>query len=420
MLKLADGVRRQASCGPARANSSERPKRAIWSSTGDDPSAQPAVGESGRASCRRSVYFLVSLAMLGCAAGEPATDQELNWSFVREFELGSVAGPDALFQVDDWSITVSDDGTFTVLDKGNRRIARFDRDGAFIGAFGSGGRGPAELGYPVAILGPRGDTIRVLDGPSSSYKIFAATGQFLGEEAAEVVGLSREQRLLREATALKREVGHRSGEATVRDQLLLVRRSTDTLLLTELEKPAWRTFRVPECQMEIPIPRLFEWELRWDASDDVVVANSEPGYVIQIFERGRIVAQGTRPIEPDVVSRDLALERIGQGSAVGVAGRRCRLDPMEELDGRGYSEWRQIVSDIRVDAGGWIWVRRHAAPLEDPDRLIIDVFDQDGEYEGTLPDDAPWPAVVTRSGRAVVLEADELDIQTFVVYRVER
>lgn len=325
-----------------------------------------------------------------------------------------------MYQVDEWSITASDDGTFTVLDKGNRRIARFDRNGTFIGAFGSGGRGPAEFGYPIAMLGPRGDTIRVLDGPSSSYKIFAATGQFLGDEAVEVVGLSREQKLVREATALKREVGHRSGGLTVNDQLLLVSHPADTLLLTELEKPAWTTFRVRDCQMEIPIPPLFEWELRWDASDDVVAVNSEPGYVIQIFKGRRLVARGTRRIEPDVVSRDLALERIGQGSEVGVAGRRCRLDPMEELEGRGYSEWRQVVSDIRVDAGGWIWVRRHAAPPEDPDRLVIDVFDQEGRYEGTLPDDAPWPAVVTRGSRAVVLETDELDIQTFVVYRVER
>lgn len=65
-------------------------------------------------------------------------------------------------------------------------------------------------------------------------------------------------------------------------------------------------------------------------------------------------------------------------------------------------------------------MRRHAAPPEDPDRLIIDVFDQEGGYQGTLPDEAPWPAVVTRDGRAVVLETDELDIQSFVVYRVER
>ena len=367
------------------------------------------------------MYSLALLATLGCAAADPGTDRELDWDFVREFALGSIEGPDALFEVDDWSITISDDGTFTVLDKGNRRIARFDRNGAFIGAFGSGGRGPAEFGYPVAILGPRGDTIRVLDGPSSSYKIFAATGQFLGsEEAVGVVGLSREQRLLREATALKREVGYRAGEPTVSDQILLVRNPADTLLLTELRKPAWTTFRVSDCRMEIPIPPLFEWELRWDASDNVVAVNSEPGYVIQIFERGGIVARGTRPIEPAVVSRDLALQRIGQGSEVGVAGRRCRLDPLEELEGRGYSEWRQIVSGIRVDAAGWIWVRRHAAPPEDPDRLVIDVFDHEGAYHGTLRDDAPWPALVTRDDRAVVLETDELDIQTFVVYRVER
>ena len=366
------------------------------------------------------MYFVVLITTLGCAASERARDRELDWAFTREFALGSAEGPGALFQVDDWSITVSDDGMFTVLDRGNDRIVRFDRSGAFVDAFGSVGRGPSEFGYPVAILGPRADTIWVLDGPSSSYKIFAATGQFLSEKPVEVIGLSREQKLLEDGIVLKREIGYRSEGATVIDQLLIVPNSADTLLLAEITKPTWTTFRVPDCRMMIPIPPLFEWELRWDASGDIVAVNSESGYVIQIFEAGRIVAHGTRPIEADFVSRDVALARIGEGSTVGVAGRRCRLDPMEELEGRGYSEWRQIVVGVRVDAEGWIWVRRHAAPPEDPDRLVTDVFDQEGEYYGTLPDDAPWPAILTRDGRAVVLETDELDIQRFVVYRVER
>ena len=141
---------------------------------------------------------------------------------------------------------------------------------------------------------------------------------------------------------------------------------------------------------------------------------------IQVFEGGTRTRLMGRPIEAAVVNREVALERIGEGTTVGVAGKRCRLDPVEELETRGFEEQRQVVSAIRVDGAGWIWVRRHAAPLSEPDRFVTDVFDLDGVYRGTLPEGSPWPATFTADGRVIALETDELGIQSFVVCSVGR
>ncbi|WP_420632643.1 hypothetical protein [Candidatus Palauibacter sp.] len=368
------------------------------------------------------VAVLALLSLNACKVPDATADSPLNWTFTPMLRLGSTSGLDALYGVDEHSITLGPEGSFVVLDKGNYRVLTFDPRGTLVGEFGSQGEGPAAFGYPVAILGPRNDTVRVLDGPSSSYKVFDSEGEFLGQESVDAIfELRNRQRLVEGGTVIMREVGYRSDGPTVSDHVLLVCGAGDTLALATLVKRARGELAVPECLiLSIPVSPLFDPALVWDAMGDVVAVNDQPEYVIQIFDGGTRSRLLERPIEAAAVSREVALERIGEGSTVGVAGRRCRIDPVEELETRGFEERRQVVSAIRVDGEGWIWVRRHAAPLSEPDRFVTDVFGPDGVYQGTLPESAPWPATFTADGRVVALETDELDIQSFVVYSVGR
>jgi len=368
------------------------------------------------------VLVFLLLALNACEVQEEAADSPLNWTFTPTLRLGSASGPDALYRVDEHSITLGPEGTFVVLDKGNHRVVTFDPLGTLVGEFGSRGEGPAAFRYPVAILGPRNDTIRVLDGPSSSYKIFDSRGEFLGQEAVDrVFELTSQQRLVERGTLIMRQVGLRSVGSAVSDRLLLVRGSADTLPVAEVAKRPRADFSVPECRiLSIPMSPLFDPALVWDARGDVVAVNDQPEYVIHVFEGGTTSRRLERPVEPAAVSMEDARGRIGAGTTVALAGQRCRIDPVEELEARGFEEQRQVVSAIRVDGDEWVWVRRHAAPLSEPDRFVTDVFDSDGDYRGTLPEDAPWPAIFTPDGRLVALEADELDIQSFVVYEIGR
>ena len=373
------------------------------------------------ASCA-CVAVLALLSLNACEVPDATADSPLNWTFTPTLRLGSTSGPDALYGVDEHSITLGPEGTFVVLDKGNYRVLTFDPNGTLVGEFGSQGEGPAAFGYPVAILGPRSDTIRVLDGPSSSYKVFDSRGEFLWQEPVDgIFELGTRQRLVEGGTMVMREVGYYSDAPTVTDHLLMVRAPGDTLALATLVKRARGDLAVPECGiLSMSVSPLFDPALVWDAMSDVVAVNNHPEYVIQIFEGGTSSRLLERPIEAVAVSREDALRRIGEGSTVGVGSAPCRLDPVEELETRGFEEQRQVVSAIRVDGEGWIWVRRHAAPLSEPDRFVTDVFDSDGLYQGTLPEGAPWPATFTADGRVVALETDELDIQSFVVYSVGR
>ncbi|WP_419167582.1 hypothetical protein [Candidatus Palauibacter sp.] len=373
------------------------------------------------ASCA-CVAVLALLSLNACEVPDATADSPLNWTFTPTLRLGSTSGPDGLYGVDEHSITLGPEGTFVVLDKGNYRVLTFDPNGTLVGEFGSQGEGPAAFGYPVAVLGPRSDTIRVLDGPSSSYKVFDSRGEFLWQEPVDgIFELGTRQRLVEGGTMVMREVGYYSDAPTVTDHLLMVRAPGDTLALATLVKRARGDLAVPECGiLSMSVSPLFDPALVWDAMGDVVAVNDQPEYVIQIFEGGTRARFLERPIEAAAVNREVALERIGEGSTVGVAGRRCRIDPVEELETRGFEERRQVVSGIRVDGEGWIWARRHAAPLSEPDRFVTDVFDPDGVYQGTLPEGAPWPATFTADGRVVALETDELDIQSFVVYSVGR
>lgn len=375
---------------------------------------------------RRAVLgsIVAGLLVLGACGDirDETVDVSLNWTFTPTVRLGSASGRDALYRVDEYGITQGPDGTFVVLDEGNYRVLTFDGSGTLVGEFGSQGESAEAFGYPVAILGPRNDTIRVLDGRSSSYKIFNSQGEFLGQERVdEIFGLRSQQRLVGDGIVVVREVGYRSDGPTVSDHLMLVRSAGDTLPLATLAKPAWAVFSVPECQIiSIPIPPVFESALVWDAMGDVVAVNDGPEYVVQVFEGGVENRRLERPILADEVNREIALRKIGPGSGVGVGDRRCRFDPEEELETRGFEERRQVVSDLRVDGDGWIWARRHAASLSEPDRLVVDVFDSDGVYRGTLPEASPWPATFTADGRMVALEVDDLGIQSYVVYSIDR
>lgn len=369
------------------------------------------------------VALLALLSLNACEVRDAEADSPLDWTFTPTLRLGSTSGPDALYGVDEHSITLGPGGTFVVLDKGNYRVLTFDPRGTLVGEFGSQGDGPAAFGYPVAILGPRNDTIRVLDGPSSSYKVFDSAGEFLGQESVDrIFELRNQQRLVEGGTVIMREVGYRSDGPTVSDHVLLVRGAGDTLALATLVKRARGDLAAPECGiLSISVSPLFDPALVWDARGDVVAVNDHPQYVIQVFEGGRTSRRLERPIEAVAVSREDALRRIGDGSRVGIVGSAsCRLDPVEELETRGFEERRQVVSAIRVDGDGWVWVRRHAAPLSEPDRFVTDVFDPGGAYRGTLPEGSPWPATFTADGRVIALETDELDIQSFVVYSVGR
>ena len=369
----------------------------------------------------RALTFAAAGAAAGC--GMPANldeDRELAWTLTPEFRLGSQSGRDALHRVSARSTTVGPDGSFYVLDKGNYRVVKFDAGGDFVREFGSRGEGRSEFAYPMALLGPRGDTLSILDGPSLSHKLFTTAGDFLEARRIPQSAASEDQRDTSDGIVLVEIFGYRSRSAEVTDRLVLIRDRGDTITLADQTRASSGTYTIPVCNYTIPAEPLFRHVLWWDAAGDLIAATQSADYSVHVFNRGRLVQELKRAIPPAPITEVVARAEVGDGSTWSVAGRACTADPEEELRARGFEDFRQVITGIRVDPTGWIWVRRHAAPPGEEDRHRIDVFDSAGGFRGTLPADTPWPGMFTPDGRVVRRELDEFDVEYLVVYRIDR
>ncbi|MXX68861.1 MAG: hypothetical protein F4Y74_07870 [Gemmatimonadales bacterium] len=370
---------------------------------------------------KRSLAATMVVVVSGC--GSPADSPQepvLSWDLTPEIRLGAQSGPSALYRVSARSTTMGPDGSFYVLDKGNHRVVTFSPEGDFVGAFGSKGDGRSELAYPMALLGPRGDTLWVLDGPSRSYKLFTTNGRFLETRRVRGSAASEDQRYIADGIVLVEILGYRDDSAEVTDRLVLIRGVGDTVTLSSHTRTAPGTYVIPVCNYIVPAEPLFRHILWWDAAGDMIAATYGAEYSVQLFRGGRFTGNLERAIAPAAISEALAREEVGDGSTWSIAGRGCTADPEEELAARGFEGFRQVIRGVRVDPAGWIWVRRHAALPGEDNRYRIDVFDSAGTFHGTLPPDTPWPGMFTPDGRVVRRELDGLDIEYLVVYRIDR
>ena len=81
-------------------------------------------------------------------------------------------------------IAVDEAGALYVADTGNARIVRYDKDGKYLGSFGSAGEGDGKFKAPVGIaFGPRGNLL-VLDRGTGFVQAFSKNGTFVARVVA--------------------------------------------------------------------------------------------------------------------------------------------------------------------------------------------------------------------------------------------
>ena len=74
------------------------------------------------------------------------------------------------------------------------------------------------------------------------------------------------------------------------------------------------------------------------------------------------------------------------------------------------------LGPLAISPDGTLWARRFTVGS---DASPIDIFDPEGVFVGTLPEDSPFPIGFLPDGRILVSETDELDVQRLVVRTVE-
>jgi len=111
------------------------------------------------------------------------------------------------------------------------------------------------------------------------------------------------------------------------------------------------------------------------------------------------------------------LREFGEGEPLMIGSRRCTIPAEELVEHRGFSELIPTTSQIALAPDGYLWVQREV--VGEPTGPI-DIFDDTGEYVGTLPAATPWPLAFGSDNRMLVLKTDDLDVQRVLVYSIVR
>jgi len=77
------------------------------------------------------------------------------------------------------AVVVNDSGDIYILDSGNYRVQKFDKDGHFLMSFGRKGKGPGEFLNSYYMTIDKAGNIYISDNGNSRVEVFSEEGKFL-------------------------------------------------------------------------------------------------------------------------------------------------------------------------------------------------------------------------------------------------
>jgi hypothetical protein len=342
-------------------------------------------------------------------------DQELPWTFEKVLDLGGeVSGGLEFHRVHNTSVATDSAGLIYVLDAGNYRITVLDRAGQVVRTMGGQGRGPGEMSFPTDMAVGDDGMAAVWDFNVGGFLRYAPDGTPLSD--VKVTGaLQRELAVMPGRIAGVFTMYDTETVDSVQTRLWAIG-ETDTLVLAVRNEPTPRVATF-DC-MALSLPPYLSPGIAWAARGDRIVARTTAEYVIDVHAGGRQVASWRRDIPTVSATIEHAIAEAPADSfrMVGGAGR-CAVSNREAIEQIGYAPLVPLVQDLHSARDGMTWVRRRTGV---PGEFRIDLLDANGEYAGTLPAVAPWPAAFRGTDEIVTVERDDLDLPHVVVYRINR
>lgn len=377
---------------------------------------------------------ILGVAILGCGNASPGMDtavrvdssgvelvangpedRVLGWEFERVLALGGADdGPESFFNVLEAGVRFGPAGRIYVLDAGNHRVRVFDASGDHIRSIGREGGGPGEFRFPGSLTVDAWGSITVYDFGQRAWIRFDSSGAFLDQspEPRAVTGPVH-------ATSGGRVFAARHRDADTGEVDLAIYRAVpgDTTEMLRVSLPEPRSIMYQSCGVALSLPPFFAGSPAWDARAGRFVVAESPYYSARVFDASTEVRRVRRAIEPQEGTRERALRELGEGEDWQIGGRPCTVPPEEVIEQRGVAERIPLIDDVALAPDGWLWVRRQVVGEE---AGPVDVFDETGEYVGTLSSDMPWPLDFAANDRFLALETNEFDVQRVVVYEVRR
>lgn len=341
-------------------------------------------------------------------------DSALEWSFEPVVRLGGAdEGPQSFYRLSYSLIEVDRRGNLHVLDAASHRVLVFSADGRHLRTLGRKGSGPGELEWPAALDVSAGGTVSVRDISKPGLVQWDSAGTALTSEPLSI-SLYSDFSLV--GNALVAPVRAPPSDDQVSRERLLVMRATDTteIAVLALPTPAMLDFGC----VGIMLPPRFSPSLVWGADERRIAVAVDVGYDVRLVE-GEQESRIRREMPAREVTREMAIQDIGEGMTVGFGGAAppCKVQPDVLIERQGFAPVLPAIGAIALSPDGSIWIRR--GDIEGEPR-IIDIFDAEGVYRGTLPPDSPFPAAFTPAGEIVAIEKDAMDIDHLVVYHVHR
>lgn len=344
-------------------------------------------------------------------------DRALDWRFEPVLRLGGAdEGPESFYRLNPAQVGVDDAGRIHVLDAAAHRVVVFDSAGRHVRTFGSEGDGPGEMRWPAAVSVAANGSVVIADHARSGLKRWDSSGIPIGEMARGLQVSSvvpRAFALLEGGVAAIVNVPAAGGGY---EERLITLSGADTIRLTTVTHPPHRVAELGCVAMDMA-PR-FSPRVVWNASGSRVAAATTAAYDVLVSEGDRRM-RIRRALPPREVTREMALRDFGDGITVafGPGMAPCKVSADVLVEQQGYAPLLPAVSRVALSPDGSIWVARGRIEGEPQ---LIDLFDAEGVYRGTLPPDLPFPAAFTPAGDVVSIESDELDVDRLVVYRIDR
>lgn len=345
-------------------------------------------------------------------------DRPLAWSFEPVLTIGGgLEGPEALSAVWDGGVAADAAGNLYLLDGQAHRVLVFDPSGTLLREMGRKGGGPGEMEFPTSLAVSAEGAVVVSDfrngllrwGPDGS------PGQSLRPgEPLEGYGLGVGPFGI--AAVLQSMSG---GRDSMVYRLTLLPDSGERRVLAELRVGMTTDVGFPNCPVRLSgMPPIFAPDLEWAEAGERFVVATGTAYRLDLYdEQGDPVGSVRREVAPVPATPELAARELGDSMRIGFGGGTCAIAPEDVAEAQGVAPRVPAVRGLVGAPDGTWWVGRGIGRR---DAWIIDVFAADGEYLGTLPEGTPWPAAFRSADEALVVERDEMDVPTVVVYRITR
>lgn len=338
-------------------------------------------------------------------------DRPLTWSADSLFTVGGAdAGPESFFRIEEGWAAGDEDGNLFVLDRAGFRVVGFDSTGTHFLTVGVEGEGPGELRLPMTVLVEGDGQVSVVDQGKQTLEQWEQTGEFAGSQRMSIPG----QVWMVKSTP-QGWLHHRAEFGQDRVRYTLVLQADEEIELAVTDAAEARRIRFEECGLTIAMPPMFTPELVWDAAGPRAAVSVQPEYRVDIWDGSSPSMQVVREVEPRRAGESDGIRELGDEVTIGTPD--CRISSAEVVAQRGTAELVPAVRRVRVDPAGGLWVERYEPGVRPGP---IDVFDSSGRYQGTLPEDFPWPAVFLSEERIAAVQVDALEVQRLVVYQLRR